>query len=152
MVWGCISDAGVGSLCFIERYMNEYMYLSILKQNVLSSAEKIFLGQTTFTFQQDNDPKLTSKICQEWCLYHAKQQLHSPPQSPDLNTIEYLWEEIGRELRKYDIKNKVELLSAIQDSWSNISPETTTKKTLGSQTTTFERSYKDHRRTHRPLK
>ncbi|GBM12706.1 hypothetical protein AVEN_228505-1 [Araneus ventricosus] len=67
MVWVCMSITGVGNLCFIERNMDKYMYLDILKQNVLSSAEELPLG-TAFTFQWDIDLKHTSKICQEWCL------------------------------------------------------------------------------------
>lgn len=126
MVWGCTSAAGVSNLCFTEGNMDRFMYLDILKQNILPSAERLSLG-TTFTFQQDNDLKHTAKVCQEWCLYHVPHQLHTPPQSPDLNPIEHLWDVIGRELKKYAIKNKAELKRAIQDIWNNISPETTTK-------------------------
>ncbi|GBM22911.1 Transposable element Tcb1 transposase [Araneus ventricosus] len=109
-----MSPAGVRNLCFMEGNMDKYLYLDILKKNVLSSAEKLSLG-ATFTFQKDNCPKHTSKICQEWCLYHFKQQLYSPPQSPDLNPIEHVWGEISRELRKYNIKNKFELKADIKD-------------------------------------
>ncbi|GBM28335.1 hypothetical protein AVEN_229519-1 [Araneus ventricosus] len=74
---------------FHRRNMDRYMYHNIVKQNVLTTAEKLSFG-TTFTFHQDKHPKHKSKICQEWCLYHVKQQLYSPPQSPDLIPIEHL--------------------------------------------------------------
>ncbi|GBN10090.1 Transposable element Tcb1 transposase [Araneus ventricosus] len=103
MVRVCMSVAGVRNLCFIEGlFMDRYMYHNILKQNVLTSAEKLSFG-TTFTFHQDKHPEYTSKVFQEWCLYHVKQQLYDPPQSPDLIPIEHLWEETRRELKKYDI-------------------------------------------------
>ncbi|GBL91921.1 hypothetical protein AVEN_178245-1 [Araneus ventricosus] len=142
-----MSAAGIRNLCFMEGNMDRYMYLDILKQNILTSAEKISL-ETTFTFQQEKDFNHTWKICQEWCLYHGKQQHHSPHQSPDLNPIEPFWEEIGRELKKYDIKNMAELKNAIQDIWSNISPETNghgrnvSKNSCGSYATRFEGSNK----------
>ncbi|GBO36975.1 hypothetical protein AVEN_116024-1 [Araneus ventricosus] len=86
---------------FYRRNMDRCIYHNILKKNVLSNAEKLSFG-TTFTFHQDKHPKHTSKIFQEWCLYHVKQQLYDPPQSPDLIPIEHVWEEISRELKKYD--------------------------------------------------
>lgn len=60
MMWGCMSTADVGNLCFIEGNMDRFMYLDILKQNILPSAERLSLG-TAFTFQQD-DPKHTAMI------------------------------------------------------------------------------------------
>ncbi|GFV28438.1 uncharacterized protein TNCV_3983891 [Trichonephila clavipes] len=39
----------------------------------------------------DNDPKHTARNVKMWCLFHSKQQLHTPPQSPDINVTEYLW-------------------------------------------------------------
>ncbi|GBM44336.1 hypothetical protein AVEN_20374-1 [Araneus ventricosus] len=76
MVWVCMSVAGVRNLMFYRRNMDRYMYHNILKQNALTSAEKLSFG-TTFTYHQDKYPKHTSKICQEWCRYHVKQQLYS---------------------------------------------------------------------------
>ncbi|GBM22022.1 hypothetical protein AVEN_242692-1 [Araneus ventricosus] len=88
MVWVCMSVTAT-QFMFYRRSIYRYMYHNILKQNVLASAEKLSFG-TTFKLHQDNHPKHTSKICREWCLYHVKQQLYSPPQSPDLIPIEHL--------------------------------------------------------------
>ncbi|GBL86215.1 hypothetical protein AVEN_131951-1 [Araneus ventricosus] len=74
---------------YYRRNMDRYMCHNILKQNVLTSAEKLTFG-TAFTFHQEKHSNHTSKICQEWCLSHVKQQLYDPPQSPDLFPIEYL--------------------------------------------------------------
>jgi hypothetical protein len=40
-------------------------YREILDENMLQSAQDLRLGQR-FTFQQDNDPKHTAQITQEW--------------------------------------------------------------------------------------
>ena len=45
-------------------------------------------------------------------------------QSPDLNPIENLWDELKRRLRKneYKAKNKAELFNLIKEEWYKISP------------------------------
>lgn len=95
LVWGCMSANGVGNLVFVDGIMDKMKYLDILKNNLKQSAQKLNLG-SSFIFQQDNDPKHTAKIVQLWLLYNCKMQLHTPPQSPDLNVIENLWSELGK--------------------------------------------------------
>lgn len=48
-----------------------------------------------------------------------------PPQSPDLNPIEHLWDHIEREIRKTPIPNKTELQKRIIEAWNATSPEVT---------------------------
>ena len=124
MVWGCMAASGVGNLVFIENTMNKEGYLNILKDNIAPSVEKLGLGRS-LTFQQDNDPKHTSKLVREWLLYHTPKQLPHPPQSPDLNPIEHLWEHLDRQIRKHDISNKEQLKTIILDEWSKISADIT---------------------------
>jgi len=48
-----------------------------------------------------------------------------PPQSPDLNPIEHLWDVVQRELRVLDVHptNLHQLQDAILSTWANISKE-----------------------------
>jgi len=41
MIWGCISSKGVGELVFIDGILNKNKYLSILKNNLIKSANNI---------------------------------------------------------------------------------------------------------------
>lgn len=124
MVWGCMAASGVGNLVFIDSTINSIDYLNILKANLQESVDKLCLG-SSWVFQQDNDPKHTARIVKEWLLYRTPKQLDHPPQSPDLNPIEHLWEHLDRQIRKRPINNKESLKSAIIEEWNNISAEIT---------------------------
>ncbi|GFU98571.1 transposable element Tc1 transposase [Trichonephila clavipes] len=106
MVWGCMAATGVGNLVIIDGIINQYSYLNILKNNLSPSASKLGLD---FTFQQDNDPKHTARVVREWLLYNVQKQVNTPPQSPDHNPIEHLWDYLDRQIKKQEIKTKNDL-------------------------------------------
>ncbi|GFW43594.1 transposable element Tcb2 transposase [Trichonephila clavipes] len=94
-------DNGAGNLAFIDNKRNALAYTDVLRHNLLDSAKKLKLSmENTFIFQQDNDPKHTAMVTKTWLLYHGPRRLETPPQSPDLNPIEYLWKHLGIEVRK----------------------------------------------------
>ena len=61
MVWGCMGASGTANLIFIDGILDKYKYSNILKNNLKGSARKLGLLED-FHFQQDNDPKHTSRI------------------------------------------------------------------------------------------
>ncbi|GFV16642.1 transposable element Tcb1 transposase [Trichonephila clavipes] len=90
MLWGCVASNGVRNLVFIDGIMDHKLYIDILNNNLKESGKKLGLDGN-FIFQQDNDSKYTARNVKMWCLFHCKQQLHTSPQSPDINVIENLW-------------------------------------------------------------
>ncbi|GFX89438.1 transposable element Tc1 transposase [Trichonephila clavipes] len=81
---------------------------------------------SSFRFQHDYDPKHTTETVKLWLLYNVANQLHTPPQSPDLNPTEHLWDLLEREIRQHDISSKDMLESVLKVEWENISTEETT--------------------------
>ena len=72
---------------------------------------------------QDNDPKHTSNICKKYLQYKERQGelklMDFPPQSPDVNPIEHLWEHLKREKVKHAITSKDNLWEILSDRWNN---------------------------------
>lgn len=60
MIWGCFSYAGLGNLIPIEGIIRADDYIQIVNENLEESAERMGL-RITFYFQQNNDPKHTTK-------------------------------------------------------------------------------------------
>ncbi len=52
MIWGAVTSAGVGPLCFIKSKVNAAVYQEILEHFMLPSADKLY-GDADFIFQQD---------------------------------------------------------------------------------------------------
>ena len=121
MVWGCMAAKGVGQLSFIDGIMNAELYEEILSHKMLPSATQL-LGRR-FIFQHDNDPKHTAKRIQAFLDRKRIDVLEWPPQSPDLNPIEHLWDEIEQHRPSEPPKNKDELKAQLQHTWDNTAPE-----------------------------
>jgi transposase len=125
MVWGCMLWEGVGYACKIDGKMDADLYCKILEDDLQSSID--YYGKTAedIIFQQDNDPKHTSKKAKAWFNNHEYQVLSWPAQSPDLNPIEHLWYHLKRRLAEYEEQPKgmIELWERVEVEWSKIGVE-----------------------------
>lgn len=76
----------------------------------------------------DNDPKHTAVVCKNYLKSQAEDNILEimtwPPQSPDLNPIEKLWDELDRRVRQRAPTSKQQLWSMLESEWQNIPPET----------------------------
>ena len=129
IVWGCFGWQGVGLSCKIEGNMDALKYVAILQQYYLSSLKNLGRNNRNSIFQQDNDPKHTSKKASEWIPDNIKTKLPWPSQSPDLNPIEHLWQICKLRLNRYDRAPSSinELTERFNNVWLNIEKETCQK-------------------------
>ncbi|CAI2325601.1 unnamed protein product [Caenorhabditis sp. 36 PRJEB53466] len=118
MVWGCFSGTSIGPLRRITGIMDRYVYEDILEKTMRPWARSN-VGQA-FVFQQDNDPKHTSKHIKDWFRRRHVNLLDWPSQSPDLNPIEHLWEHVERQLRGIRASNANQKFDQLQSVWQAI--------------------------------
>uniref|UniRef100_A0A8C5QBW8 Transposase n=1 Tax=Leptobrachium leishanense TaxID=445787 RepID=A0A8C5QBW8_9ANUR len=119
MLWGCFASAGTGKLQRVQGTMNSLQYQEILDDNVMQSVTNLRLGRR-WTFQQDNDPKHTSKSTRAWLQIKGWNILEWPSQSSDLNPIENLWWDLKKAVAVCKPKNVTELEAFAHDEWAKI--------------------------------
>lgn len=118
MIWGSFSYYGVGPIHDIKGIMDQRVYVDIMDRVMLPYAE--WNMPLKWVFQQDNDPKHTSKLSKEWFRVSMVDVMPWPAQSPDLNPIEHLWGDIKKSVAEVKPSNTAQLWNAVREAWERI--------------------------------
>lgn len=125
MVWGCITRNGVGRLVRINGTMRAQYYTEILQEGLLGTLRDKRIDVRGALFQQDNDPKHTSRLAKQWLTDNSLSPIPWPSNSPDMNIIEHVWHYLDRRVRQRPNQphNLDALWEALQEEWYRIDQE-----------------------------
>lgn len=118
MIWACVSWYGVGPIFWIKEKMTADVYVNIMQNTMLPFAEEEM--PLRWVYQQDNDPKHTSKKARTWFQEHGVEVMSWPAQSPDLNPIEHLWNDVKKAVHDGSPQNLQEVWELAQSAWKAI--------------------------------
>jgi len=118
--WGGFSAYGKTSLYCFTGIMNAEFYVTILEEQLPEVRE--MLGNN-WRFQQDNDPKHTSRLAKNFLQENVPVVMDWPSNSPDLNPIENLWALVKRNVEKRKPKNLDDLGEFMVEEWEKIPDE-----------------------------
>ena len=123
LIWACFYKTTLGPCFILDKTVNSTTYIDevltpFYARFYVPSLER---GQQLL-FQQDNAPSHTSKQTKRWMEQKQIQQLSWPPQSPDLNLIEHLWDVLQRQINSRPLLPKTlsELKVALVEEWRAI--------------------------------
>ncbi len=115
----------LGTLCIvpIEHRLNATAYLSIVADHVhpfMTTVSHLLMTTSSRIMHRHK-----AQIISDWFLEHDNEftLLKCPPQSPDLNPIEHLWDVVEREIHIMDVQptNLQQLRDALMSIWTKIS-------------------------------
>ncbi|KAF7337083.1 DDE-3 domain-containing protein [Mycena venus] len=123
-VWGVIHPNGVGELIRVEGNLTAVQYVDILERGLLDLYDHYENHRHTFLyFQQDNNPKHTSRLAKAWLRDKQINVFPWPAKSPDLSPIENVWAELKRRICSHPrfptIQTTDKLFEVTQEVWKS---------------------------------
>ncbi|GBO04217.1 hypothetical protein AVEN_101118-1 [Araneus ventricosus] len=115
----------MGPLIRLETTLTGERYLSILSDH-LHSFMSIVYSDRSGQFQQGNATPHASRVATKWLQEHSSdfRHFHWPPKSPEMNIIEDIRDAFLHvvERRSPPSRTPMDLLTGLQDSWSEKMP------------------------------
>ncbi|KAK3533242.1 hypothetical protein QTP70_013655 [Hemibagrus guttatus] len=127
LLWSVFCWETLGPAVHVDVTVTRSIYLSIVADHVHPFMETLFPDGCVL-FQKDNASCHKAKMVQEWFDDHNNQfvVLTPPPNSPDLNPIQHLWDVLDMQVRAMEAPphNLQDLKDLLLTSWCQIPQHT----------------------------
>uniref|UniRef100_A0A3Q3JTD4 Transposase Tc1-like domain-containing protein n=1 Tax=Monopterus albus TaxID=43700 RepID=A0A3Q3JTD4_MONAL len=127
MIWAMFCWETLGPVIHVDITLTRTTYLNIVADQVHPFMAKVFPDGSGF-FQQDDAPCYTAKSVQEWFEEHDSEfkVLTWPPNSPDLNPVEHLWDVLEKQIQDMEASphSLQDLKDLLMTSWCQIPEDT----------------------------
>ncbi len=122
MIFGFITARGDFKIYKCPKRMNSETYIDLLEREVLNDIIDCGYCLSDITFMQDNASCHASKRTKEWFKSSNISLLDWPPQSPDQNPIENVWDYLDNKVgsRQEEITNLEILWNLLLEEASKI--------------------------------
>ena len=120
--WAGISARGATKLVVFTGTLTATRYVDILEAALIPFFDQVY--PDGHRFQQDNDPKHTSRYAKYYIEEKEINWFKTPASSLDLNPIELIWHAVKDYLRnEFKPKNLGELKAGIKEFWATLTPD-----------------------------
>ena len=121
-IWAGISARGETKVVVFTGTLTATRYVDILEAALIPFFDQVY--PDGHRFQQDNDPKHTSRYAKDYIEEKEINWFKTPASSPDLNPIELIWHAVKDYLRnEFKPKNLGELKAGIKEFWATLTPD-----------------------------
>ncbi len=129
MIWGFMTGCGNFRICKVDGTMNSSKYVKMLEEFFFDEITELGIKLGDVIFQQDNASCHVSSLTKKWFSEQKVHLLEWPPQSPDMNPIENVWNYLDIQVRKrqQEISTVNDLYRIIQEEAKKI-PKSFIKK------------------------
>ena len=122
-MWGCFAGDTVYDLFRIQGTLNQHGYQSILQRYAIPSGLRLVV--LSFVFNRTMTQH-TSRLFKGYLTKDSDEVLHQmtwPPQSPDLNQIEMVWDELDPRVKEKQPTSAEHMWELLQERWKSIPGE-----------------------------